>query len=243
MGIAVEIAVQDIAGVRVALAEGADRVELCTALAMGGLTPSGGLVRAAVEVARRRGRESFVHVLVRPRGGGFLYDADEVAITVADIRFAREAGAGGVVIGALDERGTVDGEAVRRFVDAAEGLDVTFHRALDVVADPLTAVEELADLGVDRVLTSGGAARSVDGIPSLRKLVGQAAGRLQVMAGGGVRVDDIASLAASGVAAVHLSARTTVTGGPSGPGGGEAAYDITDPAVVAAAVETARDPR
>jgi len=243
MGIAVEIAVQDIAGVRVALAEGADRVELCTALAMGGLTPSGGLVRAAVEVARRRGRESFVHVLVRPRGGGFLYDADEVAITVADIRFAREAGAGGVVIGALDERGTVDGEAVRRFVDAAEGLEVTFHRALDVVADPLTAVEELADLGVDRVLTSGGAARSVDGIPSLRELVGQAAGRLQVMAGGGVRVDDIASLAASGVAAVHLSARTTVTGGPSGPGGGEAAYDITDPAVVAAAVETARDPR
>ncbi|MDR6970139.1 copper homeostasis protein CutC [Leifsonia shinshuensis] len=243
MGIAVEIAVQDIAGVRVALAEGADRVELCTALAMGGLTPSGGLVRAAVEVARRRGRESFVHVLVRPRGGGFLYDADEVAITVADIRFAREAGAGGVVIGALDERGTVDGEAVRRFVDAAEGLDVTFHRALDVVADPLTAVEELADLGVDRVLTSGGAARSVDGIPSLRELVGQAAGRLQVMAGGGVRVDDIASLAASGVAAVHLSARTTVTGGPSGPGGGEAAYDITDPAVVAAAVESARDPR
>ncbi|MFP3464952.1 copper homeostasis protein CutC [Leifsonia sp. SIMBA_070] len=240
MGIAVEIAVQDVAGVRIALAEGADRVELCTALGMGGLTPSAALVRSAIAEARQQERPAFVHVLVRPRGGGFVYDADEVALTVADIRFAREAGAAGVVIGALDERGEVDHDAVQRFVRAAEDLAVTFHRALDVAADPFAALDDLAALGVRRVLTSGGALRSGDGAETLRALAQRAAGRIEVMAGGGVRIDDIPLLASTGVQAVHLSARGSVTGAPSGPGGGDAAYDITDPATVASAVAAAR---
>lgn len=240
MGIAVEIAVQDVSGVRIALAEGADRIELCTALGMGGLTPSAGLVHSAVEAAGREGRDGFVHVLVRPRGGGFVYDASEVRATVADIRFARAAGAAGVVVGALDEDSLIDGEALRRFVEAAEGIPVTFHRALDIVRDPVAAIDELADLGIHRVLTSGGASRSVDGVSTLRTLVQRAGGRLQVMAGGGVSVDDIPVIARAGVDAVHLSARDRVTGAPSGPGGGDADYDITDPATVAAAVTAAR---
>ncbi|MBW8872833.1 MAG: copper homeostasis protein CutC [Leifsonia sp.] len=239
MGIAVEIAVQDIAGVRVALAEGADRVELCSSLGLGGLTPSAGLVRAAVAETRDAGRDGFVQVLVRPRGGGFVYDADELALTLADVRFAQEAGASGVVVGALTGDGAIDLESVRRIVDAAEGLEVTFHRAIDVVRDPVASAEALAELGVTRVLTSGGAARSIDGVDVLQALSTAVSGRLQVMAGGGVRVDDIPTLAAMGIGAVHLSARESVLGAPSGPGGGDAAYDVTDPATVRAAVAAA----
>ena len=236
---AVEIAVQDVAGVRVALAEGADRVELCVALGLGGLTPSAGLVRAAVEEANEDGRAGFVHVLVRPRGGGFVYDSDELDTIAADIRFAREAGAAGVVVGALDEAGRIDRDAVSRFEAEAGGLDVTYHRAFDTLRDPLAAADTLADLGVTRVLTSGGAARSVDGVDGLRALAQRVGGRLEVMAGGGVRVQDIHALIAAGVDAVHLSARESVSGAPSGPGGGDAAYDITDPITVREAVAAA----
>ncbi|WP_285117355.1 copper homeostasis protein CutC [Leifsonia sp. fls2-241-R2A-40a] len=236
MGIAVEIAVQDVTGVRVALAEGADRVELCSALGMGGLTPSAALLRAAVAEARSAGRNAYVHVLVRPRGGGFVYDADELRTTLGDVRFARETGAAGVVIGALTEAGAVDGDAVRSIVAEAGPLEVTFHRAIDIATDPVGLAEELAALGVTRVLTSGGAARSIDGVAGLRSLVERLHGRLQIMAGGGVRADDIQALSRTGIDAVHLSARDTVLGAPSGPGGGDAAYDITDPSAVRAAV-------
>ena len=240
MGIAVEIAVQDVVGVRVALAGGADRVELCSALGMGGLTPSAALIAGAVAEARDTGRDGFVHVLIRPRGGGFVYDADEVALTVADVRFAREAGAAGVVVGALDDSGAVDAEAVAAIVDAAGPLSVTFHRAIDVAPDPVRAAERLAELGVARILTSGGAERSIDGVRMLRQLTDRVGGRVQVMAGGGVRVDDIPEIVATGVDAVHLSARDAVHGSPSGPGGGAATYDITDARIVRAAVETAK---
>lgn len=240
MGIAVEIAVQDVVGVRVALAGGADRVELCSALGMGGLTPSAALIAGAVAEARDTGRGEFVHVLVRPRGGGFVYDADEVALTVADVRFAREAGAAGVVVGALNDSGAVDAEAVAAIVDAAGPLSVTFHRAIDVAQDPVSAAERLAELGVARILTSGGAERSIDGVGMLRQLTDRVGGRMQVMAGGGVRVDDIPHIVATGVDAVHLSARDAVHGAPSGPGGGAATYDITDGRIVRAAVETAK---
>lgn len=235
---AVEIAVQDLPGVRIALAEGADRIELCSALGLGGLTPSAGLLRAAVDAAEAASRPDFVHVLVRPRGGGFVYDEDELATIVADIRYAREAGAAGVVIGALDDGG-VDLAAVERFIAAADGLAVTFHRALDIVSDPADALDALADRGVTRALTSGGASRSIDGRDVLAALAERAAGRIQVMAGGGVRVEDIPALTAAGVDAVHLSARDSVQGAPSGPGGGDSAYDITDPSVVRAAVAAA----
>jgi copper homeostasis protein len=234
----VEIAVQDVAGVLVARAAGADRVELCTGLVTGGLTPSVGLLEAAVATGLP------VHALVRSRPGGFVYDAAELGVQVADVRAAVRAGAAGVVVGALTPSGEVDDDAVRRLVEAADGRPVTFHRALDVVVDRRRALDRLADLGVTRVLTSGGAARVPDGLAELAALAAHAAahgGRVEVMAGGGVRVSDVPALAAAGLHAVHLSARRAAQDlGAAGPGGGASGYDVTDEATVRAAVAAAR---
>ena len=231
-GRALEIAVQDVAGVRIAQRAGADRVELCVALAAtGGLTPPIGLVEAAVATGMP------VHALIRTRPGGFCYDAVELDVLVRDVRAVVRAGAAGVVIGALTLDGAVDPDAVRALVEAAGGAGVTFHRALDVVADPRAALDRLAALGVSRVLTSGGATRSIDGRDALADLAVHARGRVEVMAGGGVRVQDIGALFAAGVDAVHLSARRAVRDpGAAGPGGGSGGYDVTDEATVRAAV-------
>lgn len=228
-----EIAVQDVAGARAAVGGGAERLELCVALAAtGGLTPSAGLLDAVVgSVPATVG----VHVLVRPRPGGFVYDADELDVQLRDVRTAVAAGAAGVVVGALDADGRVDDDALARLVEAADGREVTFHRAIDAIEEPERAVEELVRLGVTRVLTSGGAARAVDGLDRLAATVQQSGSRLQVMAGGGVRVTDVPALVAVGVDAVHLSASRHVAA-DGGPGGGaDAGYTVTDAAVVAAA--------
>ncbi|RXR25645.1 copper homeostasis protein CutC [Oerskovia turbata] len=237
--VALEIAVQDTDGVRVAAQVGARRVELCAALgATGGLTPSIGLVEAAVAAAAEvagGGVPVEVHPLVRPRPGGFVFSAAELDVQVRDVRAAVAAGASGVVIGALTPEGRVDADAVRALVAAAGGRDVTFHRAIDVVEDALAALDELAGLGVTRVLTSGGAPSSIDGVARLRAMATRAAGRVQIQAGGGVRPQDIAVLVGAGVDAVHLSAKRTLPddGGPGGGGG--AGYDVTDPEVARAA--------
>ena len=239
--LSVEIAVQDAAGVRIALDAGAARVEVCQALGLGGLTPSAGLVEAAVAAASAAGAHGFVHVLVRPRGGGFVYDADERDTIVRDIRIARSLGADGVVVGALTEAGELDRDAVGAFVDAAEGIDVTVHRAVDAAADPLAAVAGLAGSAVRRVLTSGGAVDCRVGTPMLERMSRELHGSVELMAGGGLGVGDIAALAAIGVDAVHLSARSRAAGrGASGPGGGEVGFDTTDAAIARAAVEAAR---
>jgi copper homeostasis protein len=237
----VEIAVQDAAGVRIALEAGAARVEVCQALGLGGLTPSAGLVESAVELARAASARSFVHVLIRPRGGGFVYDAEEVDAIVREIRWARSLGADGVVVGALTDAGALDVDAIAAFVDAAEGLDVTVHRAVDASADPLASVAALVETPVCRVLTSGGAPECRTGLESLRAMAAVARGRLEIMAGGGVAVDDIGALVKVGVDAVHLSGRRRASrGGPSGPGGGEVGFDSTDADLVLTAVAAAR---
>lgn len=235
----IEIAVQDAAGARIALENGAARVELCQALALGGLTPSGGLIEAAVEAELEAGHIGFVHVLIRPRGGGFVYDAAEIAEIERDIRLSVRLGAEGVVVGALTDRGMLDREAIARFVDAADGHDVTVHRAVDSAVDTRQAVGDLAGLGVRRVLTSGGASDCRGGFETLRRLVADS-GDLEIMAGGGVHLDDIAPLFEAGLDAVHLSARIVCeAGGASGPGGGVVGFDATDAATVRAAVAAA----
>lgn len=237
--IAVEIAVQDAAGARTAFENGADRVELCQALAeTGGLTPSSGTIDAVCEAA---GDATRVAVLVRPRPGGFVYAAEEIALVSADIRDCVRRGAEGVVVGALLPDGGVDRDALRRWKDAAGDAEFVFHRAIDTLLDPAAIIDELAELGVDRVLTSGGAARSIDGVDVLAALARQAAGRLQIMAGGGVRVEDIPEMVGAGVDAVHLSARSrSANTAPSGPGGGGTGFDVTDSSVVAAAARAVR---
>lgn len=234
---AVEIAVQDAEGARIALDVGADRLELCQALDVGGLTPSLGVLESVLAAVA----PSAVNVLVRPRGGGFVYSGEEVDVVAADIRACVERGAGGVVVGALTADGHVDVDALRRWRDAAGAATLVFHRAIDAAPDPLAVFDVLIEENVDRVLTSGGAARAVDGIPNLSSFVARAGGAIEIMAGGGVRSVDIAALLAAGVDSVHLSARTRIGGGgPSGPGGGVEGYDATSPELVAAAVEAAR---
>ena len=229
-----EIAVQDAAGARTAFAAGADRVELCQALAeTGGLTPSAGTVDAVLEAA---GRGDRVAVLVRPRPGGFVYDAEEIDLVSADVREVVRRGAGAVVVGALDAAGQVDIEAMQRWREAAGGAELVFHRAIDTLADPAAVIDALVDVGVRRVLTSGGAARSIDGIDAIASLVHRSAGRVQIMPGGGVRVEDIPAFVSAGADAVHLSARRASDDQmPSGPGGGTAGFDVTDAEIVAAA--------
>jgi copper homeostasis protein len=231
--IAVEIAVQDLEGVRIAIREGAQRVELCQALGSGGLTPSIGLVMAAVRAADEAGLGDFVHVLVRPREGGFVYTPAEIEVMSGDI-LALE-------VGALRADRTIDMEALAQLRQAAGSLAVTFHRAVDATLDPVRAADELRDAGVDRLLTSGGARASIDGAEKLAAMASNGDGSMEIMAGGGVTIDAIPTLARAGVDAVHLSARRRagrVT--ETGPGGGSPSYDITDATTVARAVAAVR---
>ena len=232
----VEIAVQDPEGARVAIASGAARLELCQALDVGGLTPSLALLEGVLSAVD----PGVVNVLVRPRGGGFVYTPDEVALVTADIRACVERGAGGVVVGALTADGRLDVDTLRSWRDAAGPATLVFHRAVDAAADPDTVFDALVSEGVDRVLTSGGAARSIDGVGALARFASRS-GPVEVMAGGGVQPADIPALFAAGVDAVHLSARSRAGhDAPSGPGGGSAGHDVTDPAIVAEAVAAAR---
>lgn len=235
----IEITAQDLYSVRAAIQGGANRVELCTALGVAGLTPSIGLMEGAVEVASESGLQGFVDVLIRPREGDFIYDKDEVKTAIRDIRRAVAAGVDGVVIGALRPDGRIDRDAMALMIEAAGDTPVVFHRAFDVVSDQFASLEELIEMGVVRILTSGAAPVTGHGINRIQELVEQADGRIQIMAGGGVRIDDIPKLFAVGVDAVHLSARRTVTGGPNRPGE-RASYFQVDADVVRAAVEATR---
>ncbi|SES32047.1 copper homeostasis protein CutC [Streptomyces qinglanensis] len=240
-GPALEIAVTSPAGARIAREHGADRVELCTGLELGGLTPSAALVEAAAEAGPP------VHVLVRCRPGDFVHDAEEVALMAAEVRSAVASGAAGVVIGALTARGALDVPVLAALAEAAHAADrpveVTLHRAVDQTADPVAAAALLPGLGLTRVLTSGGAATAAEGAGVIAAMAAAADG-VEVMAGGGVRPGTVAELLAAGAAAVHLSAKTRAAprrGGrwvPLGAAGTSAAEDghfVTDPALVAEA--------
>ncbi|MGC0419374.1 copper homeostasis protein CutC [Embleya sp. AB8] len=198
-----EICIDDVPGALAAEQVGAHRVELCADLFEGGITPSLGLIEttlAAVERIR-------VHVIVRPRGGDFVYDRYEAAAMRRDVEAIRAAGAHGVVIGALTPEGELDRPVVEELLAAAGDCSVTFHRAFDMTRDPHAALEELIELGVDRVLTSGQDSSVLEGAPLIARLVEQAAGRIVVMPGGGITARNIDRiLAATGVTEVHFAA-------------------------------------
>ena len=161
---------------------GAERIELCSALSLDGLTPSTGTLC----LLRARYPELRIHVLIRPREGDFVYTEDELQLMEADIRAAAAFGATAIVAGALTPDATIDIEATRRLRQAAPQLPFTFHRAFDRITDQTEALEQLISLGCDRVLTSGGAATAEAGIPQISRLVSQAAGRITILPGGGV---------------------------------------------------------
>lgn len=228
--LAFELAVQNPAGARIAREAGAARIELAQALALGGLTPSRGTLRSVLAAVGDGGPE--VHVLIRPRAGGFQYSADAIDVIVHDVRDVLAAGAHGVVVGCQDETGALDREALARIVDAAGGASVTLHRVIDVTPDPIAALRTARELGMRRVLSSGGASQAIDGIETLRALVAEAAGGIEVMAGSGIDVDTVAAIAATGVDAVHFSAKRTVhaDGGVrmGSASDGVGGYEVTD---------------
>lgn len=188
---------------------GAERIELCAALEVGGVTPSAGLIAQA-----RKVEGLTLNVIIRPRGGDFLYDEHEAACMEQDILTCRKLGVDGVVIGALTAEGEIDTALCSRLIASAEGMSVTFHRAFDMCRDPRKALEELIALGCSRVLTSGQAATAEAGIPLLKELVEQAAGRIIIMPGCGVNSSNAAAiLNATGAAEIHASARKSVGSG------------------------------
>lgn len=237
-----EVCCGDLQSVLAAKAGGAQRIELCSALSEGGLTPSLGLIEEVVASGIPA-----VHVLIRPRKGDFLYSEDEIRMMVSDIRHAVRAGADGVVIGALTPDGDIDADACRRMIEAAEGASVTFHRAFDLCRDPEKALEDIIALGCDRILTSGLAPAAPEGIATLRHLNSLAAGRIIILAGGGITSSNAAAvLTGAGLTEIHASAKKTVGSdmrfrrsdvSMGAPGADEYSRPVTDPAEVARIIQ------
>jgi copper homeostasis protein len=186
--ITLEVCVDDTAGIKAAVAGGADRIELCAALALGGLTPSAGLIAQAARAPLP------VMAMIRPRAGDFIWSETEISAQLAEIAAIRAAGLTGVVIGASLPDGRLDSATLARMVAAARGMEITLHRVIDLTPDPVAAMQLCADLGVRRVLSSGGQGRAVDGIARLQAMQAATADVI-VMPGGGVDVAAAATLA------------------------------------------------
>lgn len=196
-----EICVDSVASAIAAEQGGADRIELCSALSEDGITPSLGLIRMV-----RKHVQLALNVILRPRGGDFVYDDDEFAVMREDLDAAKQAGCDGIVLGLLTADGRVDGTRTRQLIEEAAPLPVTFHRAFDMVADQTAALEEVIACGAARILSSGGKPTAMEGMESLARLQYQASGRIQIMAGGGVRQHNLRTLvAATQITELHTS--------------------------------------
>lgn len=226
---------------------GADRVELCAGIPEGGTTPSYG----EIKVARRVLTTTRLHVIIRPRGGDFLYSDLEVERMAADIAVCRELGVDGVVFGCLNADGTIDVEKNRYLMDCSLGMSTTCHRAFDRAVNPEQALEDIIDLGFDRILTSGQQPKAIQGAELLARLNRQAGGRIILMAGSGVTEQNIRELhEATGLREFHFSGREPH---PSAmqyvnpnlymgrPGANEAALDYTTSRRVAATISQLLD--
>ena len=212
---------------------GADRVELCAGIPEGGTTPSCG----EIKVARRVLTTTRLHVIIRPRGGDFLYSDLEVERMASDIAVCRELGVDGVVFGCLNADGTFDMEKNRYLMECSKGMSVTCHRAFDRAANPEQALEDVIALGFDRILTSGQQPKAEQGIDLLTRLNRQAAGRIILMAGSGVTEKNIHRIhEATGLKEFHFSGRESFESDMKyvnsnlymgRPGANEAALDYT----------------
>ncbi|MDH3000150.1 copper homeostasis protein CutC [Chelonobacter oris] len=199
----IEVCIDNIESLKTAQRSGASRIELCAALALGGITPHYGLIERAVSAAERP-----IYVMIRPRAGDFLFSRDEINIMQADIRMAKQLGVDGIVIGALTAQAEVDLDCCRHLIESADGLGITFHRAFDLCRDPLFALEQIVELGCERILTSGQQQSAVLGMPLIRRLVQQAKQRISIMPGAGVnRFNALRILQQTGATELHLSAK------------------------------------
>jgi len=197
-----EIAVDSVTGLDAAVRGGAQRIELCSALDIGGLTPTVGLMAVAAEAPVP------VYAMIRPRAGGFVFDAREEEVMLADIQAVRAMGLAGVVFGASQADGRLDAALLARLMSATDGLGCTLHRAFDLVPDRDAALEQAVELGFDRILSSGGQPKAMDGADALKRMVERAGDRLIVMPGSGIRAGNVREiLARTGAREVHASGR------------------------------------
>jgi copper homeostasis protein len=247
MPVVIEACVDSVASALAAERGGATRLELCDGLHDGGTTPSAGMI-SAVKIAVRIP----VYVLIRPRGGGFVYTDEEVGVMRLDVEASRMLGADGVVVGALTRDARVDVERVKLLTAGAAELPVTFHRAFDFTRDLDEAAETLARNGVSRVLTSGGAPRAMDGVERMAALVTRWGHDLEIMAGGGVREDNIREIVqrtrvheihvrGTSVARTHMSPRRDDIRLRKPLPDDEGAWEETDEARIRALVRLAND--
>jgi len=238
-----EVCVDSYASAMAAIAGGADRLELCSALSVGGLTPSPALLQQIREVSGIP-----VRCLMRTRGGDFLYTREEIRQMAMEIRMLRSAGADGFVIGCLAADGGLDKEAMAPLLEASDGAELTLHRCIDVSRDLCQTYRDAAALGIDTVLTSGGAGNCLAGMESIRKLIAlrDESNGPEVLIGAGVRASVISAFLkdVSGARAFHMSGKTEIESGmrfrregvPMGlPGMDEWHISITDQEAVAAA--------
>jgi len=204
--ILIEVCANSVESALTAQAGGAARVELCSALVEGGITPSA----AAIELAKEK-LQIGLHVLIRPRGGDFCYDDTEFAVMKRDIAFSKRAGVDGVVIGVLNPDGLIDTARTRELIAAARPMSVTFHRAFDMTADAFRALDDVLALGMERLLTSGQRASAVEGKELIAELIRRAGDRLIVMPGAGINEGNILELiAATGAREYHLSGQKKI---------------------------------
>ncbi len=199
----VEIATTDFTTTKSAVEGGADRIELCSALSEGGLTPSYGLIKQC-----RRTFDVALFPIIRPRAGDFLYTNDEFDLMKLDVLFAKQSCCEGVVIGLLKKDGNIDIERTAALIDLAYPLEVTFHRAFDRCLDPFKTLEELIDIGCQRILTSGQKPTAPEGVDLIAELIGKADDRIIIMPGSGVRKENIRMIAdKTGAVEFHSSVK------------------------------------
>ena len=203
-----EVATFSIEAALIAAKAGADRIELCSSPSEGGITPGPGMIYTSRDKVRIP-----ISLMVRPRGGDFLYSDAEFDTMLLDIEIARKAGMDGIVTGILNSEGSIDIERMKSIMIAAAGMEVTFHRAFDMSANLPESLGILIELGINRVLTSGGSRNVTEGKEMLESLARQSAGRISVMPGGGVNLVNLESMHISGLfQEFHLSARQIVPG-------------------------------
>jgi copper homeostasis protein len=204
--VVIEVCVDSVASAIAAERGGAQRIELCSDLLEGGVTPSLGLlemVRSKIAIG--------VHPIIRPRSGDFCYSEQEFECMQSDIEFVKREGADGVVLGILRTNGSVDVERTRELVKLAQPLSVTFHRAFDMSADLLESLEDVCATGADRLLTSGGEQQCLHGVDTIARLVQAARGRITVMAGGGIGIHNALTIVErTGVTEIHVGLATLV---------------------------------
>lgn len=196
-----EICANSFESAQAAQLAGANRIELCTELSVGGFTPSHGLIEKVISELNIP-----THVLIRPRSGNFTYSENEFDVMLRDIAFCKKMGCAGIVSGFLTSENKIDSNKTKQLIEALEGMEFTFHRAFDWVENPLEELQKLIDLKVNRLLSSGQKTKAIEGIYLLKELKNNSKGKIEIMPGGGINAENVLKFKESGFESIHLSA-------------------------------------